>query len=402
MVSGETTVEHVMQFADSPYYFNERHEQKRSEYFYDTFDWRVFKNNYFLHRRGNTFSLNTVDDSSILKESGFSRKTFFPEELVDGRLREILQSVADIRALIQIFLLKTTRRKFDLCNKDRKTVLRLHIDESVVIGNGMEKELPQIIYLEEVRGYNKAFAKVSKRLAETGLEKLDGGYAHFHLALSKIDKRPLDYSSRFAITMERGITVQQTVSSICIHLAEAMKKNLAGIIEDVDSEFLHDFRIAIRRTRSLLSQMKKFLPFEKYSYFQNEFKWLGAITGPVRDIDVYLLKKQQYQSMLPAQLHQGLSDFFVDLEHHRKKKFTVMKKGLTLDRYQKLMGDWEAFLTNEPDGFEWSMKDNPCYPLAVKMIQKRFRRLLKDGGMITDKSPDEDLHRLRIQGKKSS
>ncbi len=64
--------------------------------------------------------------------------------------------------------------------------------------------------------------------------------------------------------------------------------NLPGTLEDVDSEFLHDLRVAVRRTRSLQRQFKAIYP-DRLQHFRDEFKRLQAVTGDLRDLDVYLL-----------------------------------------------------------------------------------------------------------------
>ena len=43
-------------------------------------------------------------------------------------------------------------------------------------------------------------------------------------------------------------------------LLEMIDDNLPGTLDDVDSEFLHDLRVAVRRTRSLQRQFKAHLP----------------------------------------------------------------------------------------------------------------------------------------------
>lgn len=400
IVSGEMTTEQVLQNISSFYKLNENRLQKINEQFYDTFDWRLFKKKYLLRGRGSSLYLSTADDQPIHLGLGSRRKSFFSRDLEKGQLRNILESTADIRALSILFHLKTVRRNFLVRNKDKKVVLRLYIDDGLVIGKESQGTLPQVVYLEEVRGYEKAFVKVTGMLEKRGLYRLDEEHSFLQLALSTINRRPLDYSSKFCIALKKEAKVKETISAIGLNLVEAIKRNFDGVVEDIDSEFLHDFRIAIRRTRSLFSQMKKQLPTDIYTYFQAEFKWLGSITGPVRDLDVYLLKKEQYKSMLPSQLHPGLCEFYVDLERLRKNKFLSLRKGLTSGRYEKLMRDWNQFLKNGVEVHDWPAKDLICYPIAVKMIGKRFRRLINDGGKITEQSLDEDLHRLRIQGKK--
>ena len=128
---------------------------------------------------------------------------------------------------------------------------------------------------------------------------------------------PRDYGDKFKVDLEEHISVGAAISRICLSLVEDMHTNHTGVIADIDSEFLHDFRIAVRRTRSLLSLMKKILPPEQGRDFQAEFRWLGSVTGPLRDIDVYLLEKEDYLDLLPASLRSGMSTFFERLEARR-------------------------------------------------------------------------------------
>ncbi|MFC1662475.1 CHAD domain-containing protein, partial [Gemmatimonadota bacterium] len=39
-----------------------------------------------------------------------------------------------------------------------------------------------------------------------------------------------------------------------------MRANEVGMLKNLDSEFLHDFRVAVRRTRSGLTQLKGVFP----------------------------------------------------------------------------------------------------------------------------------------------
>ena len=79
-----------------------------------------------------------------------------------------------------------------------------------------------------------------------------------------------------------------------------MEANRQGTIDDVDSEFLHDLRVAVRRSRSVLSHGKRVLPAHGRDHFRAEFRWLGEVTGPVRDLDVYLIEWPDYVATLDS------------------------------------------------------------------------------------------------------
>ena len=77
-------------------------------------------------------------------------------------------------------------------------------------------------------------------------------------------------------------------------------------MRDIDTEFLHDLRVAVRRTRSALKLAGDALPAGLAARFSPEFKWLGDLTTPTRDLDVYLLGYQDMADGLvsakPAEL----------------------------------------------------------------------------------------------------
>ena len=373
------------------------HKKKVS--YFDTFEWGLYGADFLLKSCDGTLYLINSKQNQTVSAKAKSSQSFFWWEIDEALFRDTLKPLADIRALTEVVQVNTVSRDFDLLNKDRKTVVRLSIDSSVAVGVNTERELLPIFRVKQMRGYGKAFKAITEILTRLGLQKLEDEKSCLQYTLAAIDREVLDYSSKFEIDLSDDITIKETVSKICLFLAKAMERNLPGVLDDIDSEFLHDYRIAVRRTRSLLSQMKKLIPVEETLYFQNEFKWLGAITGPVRDLDVYLLERDQYKSMLPAQLHQGLDNFFKDLEKARIPKLQEMRDGLASTRYQKFMNAWTRYLTGK-DGTTWTMGGKECQPYAMKMIRKRLTKILKDGGAITPDTPDAELHRLRIQGKK--
>jgi len=92
------------------------------------------------------------------------------------------------------------------------------------------------------------------------------------------------------------------VRKILSGLFDVMEANEAGLLADDDTEFLHDFRIAVRRSRTALTRLKGILPEQASEHFRPEFAWLGDVTTPLRDLDVYLLNFDVYQSALPASM----------------------------------------------------------------------------------------------------
>lgn len=92
--------------------------------------------------------------------------------------------------------------------------------------------------------------------------------------------------------------------------------NEAGVLRNDDPECLHDFRIAVRRTRSALGQIKGIFPQKTVRRFAPRFAWLGTITSPPRDFDVYLLGFDDLKAGLPAPFQEAIEPLRSYLENH--------------------------------------------------------------------------------------
>ena len=90
---------------------------------------------------------------------------------------------------------------------------------------------------------------------------------------------PGDYSSKLNLSLNHEASGREATCEILKCLQDVMHQNEAGIRADWDTEFLHDFRVAIRRTRSALSQIKGVLPEDAVAHFKDEFRQLGRSTN---------------------------------------------------------------------------------------------------------------------------
>jgi CHAD domain-containing protein len=195
-----------------------------------------------------------------------------------------------------------------------------------------------------------------------------------------------------ALTAARALLQQQLAT---------MDANETDIRTAIDPECLHDFRVAIRRTRSLLGQLKKTFPPAVLSRFRREFAWLGQITGPPRDLDVYLLAFPQLLAALPAEGRADLAPLQDYLQSRRNQEQQLLIRRLRGKRYGKLLADWRDWLqrpvTDQPSGVQ---ADQPIGRIADRRIRRAFRLVIRQGGAIGPESPAEAFHDLRKNCKK--
>src|SRR5260370_307976 len=108
-------------------------------------------------------------------------------------------------------------------------------------------------------------------------------------ALAAAGRGPGDYTSQINVCLTPAMPAGAAVTAVLLDLLSTLEANVPGTIRDIDTEFLHDLRVSVRRTRSVLKLVGNVLPAEFAQKFRPEFKWLDDLTTPTTDLDVYLL-----------------------------------------------------------------------------------------------------------------
>ncbi len=365
--------------------------------YFDTFDWRLHRRGFHLQHSTNMWLLTRSESKETIKLTNGPDpgQNIFSWDFPAGQLRTSLESVMDVRALLPLATLESATTPIRVLNKDAKTVGILFFECQQV--NGTENVL-RTVKLQGVRGYDKQKQSIRNLLHSHGIIDQASPRYDFKEGLQSTGRVPDDYNSKFSIQLDPNLTARQAAVAIYKQLLTTMLCNEEGILKDLDSEFLHDFRVAIRRTRSGLTQIKNVLPPEVTDHFKSEFAHLGSITGPTRDLDVYLLYEANYKSRLPPTLQTALHTFFTDLASRRAEEHKKLAGALKGSRYKQIINEWRQYL--EEDGTPAANADVPVIDLACKIISRRYKKIMKDGIVITPATPDENLHRLRIQGKK--
>jgi len=163
----------------------------------------------------------------------------------------------------------------------------------------------------------------------------------------------------------------------------------------VDTEFLHDLRVAVRRTRSALRLAGQVLPDGLAAAYRPEFRWLGDLTTPARDLDVYLLGLPGMTAGLVGATPADLVPFREYVAGARAAAHRDLVRGLRSARFARLTSGWRAALA----GVRPARNGPTAAELAGRRIAVAQRRALRDGLRITRASPAPDLHDLRKRCK---
>ncbi|MDF1581471.1 MAG: CHAD domain-containing protein [Desulfuromonadales bacterium] len=372
--------------------------------YYDTFDWRLHAAGGYLLEEQQNQQIRTcwrrIVDHQLLGQM-IAAAPRYPAQRPPGPLRDALAKLTDMRTLLPVARLELRVDRATLLNKQGKTVLRCTVEagKTVDTENSADRALPSRLCLEQVKGYPKPYAKALVLVQEQ--LKLEPAGPQLEEVLALAGRKPQDYSSKLEVELQPAMPAGEALRILLHHLLITMERNLAGTRQDLDSEFLHDFRVAVRRTRSLLSQVKGVIPPAVASHFAAEFKWLGQITGATRDLDVYLLKLPGYRAGLPDSMQEDLQPLQDYLVRHQQLEQRKLARQLASVRCRRLLDEWRRFLTGPPDKHSWPEKAvRPILEVANRKSWKTYRLVLDEGLLISENSPAAALHELRIRCKK--
>jgi CHAD domain-containing protein len=301
--------------------------------------------------------------------------------LPDGTLKDQVAQLSGIRALLVVGRCRRLVRRSELRNADGKIVVRLDLDEPA---DGGVSAPPEVV-VRPLRGYQKE-ADRAWRLVTTLLQPItDGPVAPRVPSRSVVDPE----------SPARALLAAELTDFL-----HEVRDNLPGTIADIDTEFLHDVRVAVRRTRSLIKLGRPALPTNFREVWEPQFKWLGELTTPVRDLDVYQLGLPEMAGWLVAASAADLEPFQAYLARRRAAEHRILLRALRGARLRRLLDDWAGELSALADparsagGAAWSAS-----ALARTNVTRAHRRLVRDGTAISDSSPPEHLHLLRKRGK---
>ena len=142
--------------------------------------------------------------------------------------------------------------------------------------------------------------------------------------------------------MDRHQAADLAVADALLGYVSVMESTVEGIVADVDTEFLHDFRVAVRRTRSVLKLLGGVLPEGMAERVGAEFRWLGDVTTPTRDLDVYLLGIDDMASSLTRP--DDLTAFGRHLVMRRTAEHKLLTRALRSRRFVDLCSSWRSEL----------------------------------------------------------
>ncbi|NHZ71716.1 MAG: CHAD domain-containing protein, partial [Aquificales bacterium] len=309
---------------------------------YDTFDWRIYNLSCAFVKTGSQYILRDFKAHHTIIQTELPETPQFVWDLPHGILRTKLAPILSMRALMPMADVVGQETSYRILNQDEKTVAYVILEEIYSRKRENQAPLLSLLTLQTVRGYNKAETQLTELFLENKFQPCDGEIVP--RILVAVGQEPGSYSAKLTIDLKPTMRADTATNIILRYMLQIIKMNESHIKQDIDTEFLHDFRVAVRRTRSALSQVKYVFPEEETDRFKQDFKFIGKLSNQLRDLDVYLLAEEDYKAQLPDFLQSDIHPLFEYLQSKRTEALQTVITGLESAKYQHIIQDWELFL----------------------------------------------------------
>jgi CHAD domain-containing protein len=314
-----------------------------------------------------------------------------------GVVGERVRAVAGTRPLLSLFEVRTRRRVFSL-EADGVPSAEIGLDETAIrpADGGAPARIRRVEIELPEPGVPMFEPFVERLRVDCGLQP--ARLSKYEAGLLSADLRP-PRSETFGPT---EIHADMPIGAVAIavlrrHFSAFVAKEPGTRLGD-DIEELHDMRVASRRLRAALSLFADVLPAHAQG-FRTELGWLGQTLGAVRDLDVQLEQLDEWLTKLPQADRDALGALRSLLENERAEARASMLAALDSRRYEAFATRFGRFLRARRARVS-GQAARPAGIVAPELLEARFRKLRARGDRIVPTSNPEELHRVRIQGKR--
>jgi CHAD domain-containing protein len=364
----------------------------------DTVDWRLHNAGMTLRdsRRGTAAEL-VLSTRSGARIAAPSRVRTWPQRvdtLPSSTVRDHLAEAVGVRALLPMAHVHVRSMPLSLTDDLDKTRVRIRVEQQRLVGSG-DQPLPLQVLIAPLRGYDRDGERCAGLLAKN-MPQFDSDDTVATIAMTAAAGRSPGQPTVPKLSLNPDDPAAASLAAVLGRWMDIIDAVRAGVLDDLDPEYLHDLRTAVRATRSILRLGgDPFLGATVSERFAAEFAWLGRLTTPLRDIDVYLAELAGRGELNVSGLD-DLGPLVSHLSRWRAHAVRDVRAGLRSDRGVRLSADWRGTLDGLTSAGTPGLTTND---LAAQHARSAYRRIVKAAALVTERTPPDHLHRLRRRCK---
>jgi CHAD domain-containing protein len=365
----------------------------------DTFDGRLQRAGMRLEIRESTErTLHLTGRNLVPVAARIDEPPTRTDDLPPGPMRDRLQSIVDDRALRPMISFRASVTLATRRDRRDKIVASVALYERLRCGALATRPAPCcLVEIDELPGYAKHTNETIDALRRLGLTTSNLDPLGALAALAGIDLAGFDSSP--AVPLTAGADAAISTALVLANLASVVAANWQGAIDQTDTEFLHELRVAVRRSRSVLRAASDVLPIDLSRHGRTIMRTLSSATGPARDLDVQLSEWRLLPASLGDDAARDLEPLHDLLQRHHRDAHTQLAAALRDPTVVAAFASWRRDLGTLDAGTASSGSGPSIGPMIDAHITRAHRRLVTRGRRIDDTTPAERVHDLRKDAK---
>ena len=202
------------------------------------------------------------------------------------------------------------------------------------------------------------------------------------------------------ITLSPEHSTEEAFVAIVNNCLDQLRANEEAVLSTEDDEAIHQFRVALRRLRAIVSAFRDLVNDDVQAMISIDLRWMQRQFGPARDLDVLIAETlQPIHNRLRGQ--PAFDQLIETAEAARAEARRAAHLAIENPRYVAMLiqfyrhlhsGNWRRASARARLGA-------PVSDFARPLLQSRHKRLIKLGARY-EQLPELELHRLRILAKK--
>lgn len=191
--------------------------------------------------------------------------------------------------------------------------------------------------------------------------------------------------------------IAEALTRVLSAATASIRQHEAGSRKGGDIENVHQMRVSTRRIRAYLKAAGPALDHDSADQVRTDLKALADALGEVRDLDVMIDRLYKEAKALDGVDTAALEELIGSLDADRTKARTALVAVLDDPGHEGLLTELDATADEPPVADPWADLGELAAAQWLKLAKNRTK-LHKEYG---ENPPDDDLHNLRIYGKRA-
>jgi inorganic triphosphatase YgiF len=275
------------------------------------------------------------------------------------------------------------------------------LDQGRIIAGERSEEIGEI-ELELVAGSAAALFQLAQELAiqiplrPSIRSKAARGYELAFGSTPKIARAP-------KLKFDDGVTLDEALGAILRSALQHLLESQAAAEDGRNPEGIHQFRVALRRLRTVLGLLRSIAPSRQLDGFREDAKWLMSNLSEARAWDVFVTETVPPIARACATVA-GFDLLLAAAEQYRRRAHAVAVAAIAAPRTGRLqiaLGLWveQAGWQSDASPQGLSVLSAPARDFATGVLEKLHHKVLQRGSDFGQLSTEE-RHKLRLALKK--